>query len=289
MKLFLLTFFSLFLIITTIFSQQKFIEGEIQNSKSLEPLAYVNIGIANKNVGTVSNINGKFRLKLNENIIDSDTVILSHIGFASKKVIVSMLMNKENLLLIEPKNNKLNEVILKFKTPKSKKIGRHSKGLGLMHANFYSYYDEDVDDNLSKEKGMKLKIKKNCSIKDLNFNITSNDFSSLKFRVNFYKIESDLPTELIIDKNIIFEIKDGFLGWFTVDLKPYNIYFEKETGDIAVAIQWVESVKKDKKSKYFSISTAASPLDTAYFRDKAMGTWVKSNQSFSFYLNTMCN
>ncbi len=193
------------------------------------------------------------------------------------------------MIFLKPQVNNLNEVIVKVKTPKAKKIGRHSTGLGLMHVNFYSYYDEDVDDNLSREKGMKLKIKKNCSIKNLNFNITSNDFSSLKFKVNFYKIENDLPTELIIDKNIIFEIKDSFLGWFTVDLKPYDIYFEKETSNIAVSIQWVESVKKDKKSKYFSISTAASPLDTAYFRDKAMDSWVKSNQSFSFYLNAMCN
>lgn len=289
MKLFLLTFFSLFLIITSIFSQQKFIEGEIQNSKSLESLAYVNIGIVNKNVGTVSNVKGKFILKLNEKISENDTITFSHIGFLSKQIPVSVLLNNKNKIILKPRVNDLNEVIVKFKTPKSKKIGRHSKGLGLIHTNFYSYYDEDVDDNLSREKGMKLKIKKNCSIKDLNFNITSNNFSSLKFRVNFYKIENDLPTELIIDKNIIFEIKDGFLGWFKVDLKPYDIYFEEETGNIAVTIQWVESVKKDEKSKYFSISTAASPLDTAYFRDKAMGSWAKSDQSFSFYLNAMCN
>ncbi len=289
MKLFLLTFFSLFLIITSIFSQQKFIEGEIQNSKSLDPLAYVNIGIVNKNVGTVSNVKGKFILKLNEEISENDTITFSHIGFLSKHIPVSVLLNNKNKIFLKPRVNGLNEVIVKVKTPRSKKIGRHSKGLGLMHTDFYSYYDEDVDDNLSREKGMKLKIKKNCSIKDLNFNITSNDFSSLKFRVNFYKIENDLPTELIIDKNIIFEIKDGFLGWFRVDLKPYDIYFEEETGNIAVTIQWVESIKKDKKSKYFSISTAASPLDTAYFRDKAMDSWTKSDQSFSFYLNAMCN
>ena len=288
MKLFLLTFFNLFIVITSIYSQQKFIEGEIQNSKNFESLAYVNIGIVNKNIGTVSNIKGKFRLKLNQEISKNDTITFSHVGFLSKHILVSALSNN-NTILLKPKVNDLNEVIVKAKTPKPKKIGRHSKGLGLMHANFYSYYDEDVDDNLSRERGMKLNIKKNCSIKDLNFNITSNDFSSLKFRVNFYKIENDLPTKLIIDKNIIFEIKDSFLGWFTVDLEPYDVYFNEETGNIAVSIQWVESIKSNEKSKYFSISTAASPIDTACFRDKAMSKWTKNDQSFSFYLNAMCN
>jgi len=45
MKLSLLTFFSLFFIVTSIFSQQKIIEGKVQNSTNLESLAYVNIRV----------------------------------------------------------------------------------------------------------------------------------------------------------------------------------------------------------------------------------------------------
>src|SRR5690606_37772729 len=156
------------------------------------------------------------------------------------------------------------------------------------HMNFYSYYEKDVDDRLSKERGMKLKIKRNCHIEDLNFNITSNDFTSLKFRVNLYKIEDGLPTDLLIEKNIVFEVKDNYLGWFKVDLQPYEIYLDEDVEEDAVTIQWLESVKRDENSKYFSISTAASPLNTAYFREKAMDTWTTGGQSLSFYLNAMC-
>ena len=289
MKPFLLSMIAFLCSGYSIYSQDKIIEGEVLNTELNTPLAYVNIGIAKKNVGTVSNVKGKFRLKLNDQISDQDTIIFSHIGFTSKEVIVSNLISKSKIVLLDPKTSDLNEVIVEAKMPKPKKIGRHTKGLGLTHANFYSYYDEDVDDKLSREKGMKLKINKNCRIKDLNFNITGNDFRSLKFRVNFYKIENDLPTKIIVNKNIIFEIKDGFLGWFTVDLEPYDIYFEKEIEEIAVTIQWVESVKTGEKSKYFSISTAASPINIAFSRDKAMDVWMKSGQYLSFYLNAMCN
>lgn len=93
---------------------------------------------------------------------------------------------------------------------------------------------------------------------------------------------------MLIEKNIVFEVKDNFLGWFKVDLELYEIYLKEDIEDVAVTIQWLESVKKNEKSKYFSISTAASPLNTAYFREKAMDTWTTGGQSLSFYLNAMC-
>lgn len=272
------------------YSQNKEIKGEVRHFEDNEPLTYVNIGIANKTVGTVSNKNGLFYLSLNEKVKQNDTVVFSYIGFRTERYLISELNDKNNIILLQPENTELDEVVVSSKKIKlkSKKIGRTSKGLGLTHMNFYSYYEEDVDDRLSKERGMKLKIRRNCHIKDLNFKITSNDFTSLKFRVNFYKIKDGLPTELLIEKNIVFEVNDNFLGWFKVDLEPYEIYLEEDIEEVAVTIQWLESVKKDEKSKYFSISTAASPLNTAYFREKAMDTWTTGGQSLSFYLNAMC-
>lgn len=278
------------LISAIVHSQEKTISGKVLNFENSEPLAYVNIGIKNKTVGTVSNNNGLFNLLLNEKVTSKDTIIFSYIGFKTEKYLVSELNKIKDPILLQPKNMELDEVVVSSKKIrlKPKKIGRTSKGLGLTHMNFYSYYEKDVDDRLSKERGMKFKIRRNCHIEDLNFNITSNDFSSLKFRVNFYKIEDGLPTELLINENIVFEIKDNFLGWFKVDLEPYKIYLKEDVEEVAVTIQWLESVKKNEKSKYFSISTAASPIETAYFREKAMDTWTKGGQSLSFYLNTMC-
>lgn len=272
------------------YCQSKQITGEVRNFENNEPLPYVNIGIANKTVGTVSKENGIFKLELNEKTTSKDTVIFSFIGFKTEKYLVSELSNQKRTVLLQPQNTELKEVVVSSKKIKlkSKKIGRASKGLGLMHSNFYSYYEKDVDDRLSKERGMKFKIRKNCNIQDLNFNISSNDFKSLKFRVNFYKIENGLPTDLIVQKNIVFEIKDNFLGWFKVDLRPYEIYLKEDVEEIAVTIQWLESVKADDKSKYFAISTASSPLHTAYFREKTMDNWNKGEQNLSFYLDAMC-
>jgi hypothetical protein len=266
------------------------ISGEVLSFENNEPLAYVNIGIKNKTVGTVANNNGQFKLILNDRVAENDTVIFSYVGYKTKTFLISELKSTKKPILLRLQNMELEEVIVSSKKIKlkSKKIGRSSKGLGLMHSNFYTYYEKNVDDRLSKEKGMKFKIRRNCHIKDLNFNISSNDFTYLKFRVNFYEIKDGLPSELIVQKNILFEIKENYLGWFKVDLESYDIYFNEAIEEVAVTIQWLESVKTNDKSKYFALSTAGSALHTAYFREKAMDSWNKAGHNLSFYLNAMC-
>ncbi len=288
MKSLLSIFMLLALCNSNCYSQEKVINGKVKDIENKTLLQYVNIGIANKGVGTVSNSNGIFSLSLNEKIKENDTITFSYIGFKTKKIVLTELNKSNNIVELEPEINKLNEIVVKFVKPKAKKFGRSSKGFGLMHTNFYSYYEKNVDDRLSKEIGMKFKLKKDCQLNDLNFNISSNEFKSLKFRLNFHKIENGLPSKIIVEKDIIFEIKDGFIGWYNLDLKPFEIYLDKEMEDIAVTIQWVESVKRNEKSKYFSISTAMSTTETSFFREKAMDNWKKSGQSLSFYLNAMC-
>jgi hypothetical protein len=278
----------LFFIAFNTFAQEQIISGKIKDSKDNSFVEYVNIGIANKNTGTVSNSKGIFSLRLNDKVSPNDTIVFSHVGYTTKSIVVNQLKSEDNSILLEPSSNTLKEVVVKFKQPKPKQFGRSSKGLSLMHSNFYYAFDKDVDDRLSRERGMKFKIKKDCKVNDFNFNITSNQFKSVKFRLNFYKIENDLPTQIAVDKDIIFEVKDKYLGLYTLDLKPYDIYLDKEMGNIAVTIQWVESVKENEKSKFFAISTAASATETSFYREKNMSNWHASGQNLTFYLNTMC-
>ncbi|MBB4801219.1 hypothetical protein HNP37_001258 [Flavobacterium nitrogenifigens] len=271
-----------------IYAQENIISGEIKDSQNNSILEYVNIGIPSKSTGTVSDKNGNFILKLNEKVTENDTIFFSHLGFETKKIVVGQLKSNSNLIVMTPSENTLKEVVVKFKQPKPKQFGRSSKGLGLMHSNFFTSLDKTVDDYLSREKGMEFRIKKDCKVDDFNFNITSNEFKSVKFRLNFYKVENGLPSKILIEKDIIFEVKDNKLGLFTVDLRPYDIYLDKEMGDIAVTIQWIESDKTDEKSKFFAISTAASATETSFYREKNRSTWYKSGQSLTFYLNAMC-
>lgn len=278
------------LFISHIISAQKNSAGKVIDSKTKEILSFVNIGIPNESIGTVSDQNGRFNLKLEHSAGTDKEVYFSFIGYKTKSVsIASLLKSDEAVIELEKDINQLDEVVVKLKMPKEKKLGRTSKGLGMMHANFYSSYEKDVEDRLSKEMGMKMKIKKDCRIEGLNFNVTSNEFKSLKFRLNIYSIKNNLPHNLLLKNDIIFEIKDGFIGWYKLDLKNEDIFIGKENEDIAVTIQWIASEKMNEKSKFFSISTAVFPGSTSYYREKGFDSWKKGGSNLSFYLNAICN
>ena len=267
--------------------QQIYINGTIREKGKDTNLPYANIGIYNTNIGTVSDKNGIFKLKVDSGIDKHTKINFSYIGFRTLEIPISALQKQNNFIELESLENTLPQAIVGLKKPKIKKIGRSSKGLGMMHANFYSYHDKEADDKLSREMGMKFKIGSDCRIEDLNFNITSNEYKLLKFRLNFYSIKNNLPSELLFNKDIIFSITDGFLGWYKLDLRSYDLNLSKENESIAVSIQWLESVKKNNESKYFSISAAISPTDKFYFREKGFDKWTTSNSSLSFYINTL--
>ena len=277
------------ILFSTGFLQGLEILGNISDEKNNEPLPYVNIGIPNKNFGTVSDENGNFKLKLNSEIEENDTIVFSYIGYNSIKKLVSELKIQTNTLMMIPDDNNLGEVVFKTKKLKEKRLGRTNKGLGLMHWNFYSSKEKDVDDRLSKEVGMNFKLRRNCRLEKFNFAITSNEFKSLKFRINIYDIKNDKPDSLIITENIIFELKDQILGWNSIDLNPYNIYLKQDLEEFVVTIQWVESKKENKKSKFFGIPASTSPFHKIYYREKAMDDFESQTGSLSMYLDAKCS
>ncbi|PCE66142.1 carboxypeptidase-like regulatory domain-containing protein [Sediminicola luteus] len=279
-------FFFLFILVIPMFSQET-ISGKVLNDQSKAPLAFVNLGVAGKGVGTVSSEKGVFKLRLNENIVPTDTVVFSHIGYATKKIPLSVLIQGTAVIVLEPLPTQLKGVVVKYKKPIAKKLGRKGKGLGLMHQNFYSYYEKDIDDRLSKEMGVRIPVKRDCHVEALNFNITSNQFKSVTFRMNVYAIEGKRPGKLLNTRDIVFQIKDGFLGWYKVDLSPFDIFLEKEQKEVAVTIQWLKSEKQDENSKYFAISTKLATAKHFFYREKTMDEWVSRKSKPSFYIDVV--
>lgn len=64
----------------TLFSQN--ITGFVIDAESKQPIEYTNIGIISKNVGTVSDLNGRFKF-LVDSKYDNDTILFSIIGYKS--------------------------------------------------------------------------------------------------------------------------------------------------------------------------------------------------------------
>ena len=266
---------------------QVHLKGIVRNDSTKEPMAYVNIGIRDKGIGTISDKNGNFVLTINQESSENELVVFSHIGFESFEISLKKLSEQNEIWLV-PSVNELNEVVLIPPKTWTKKIGRISKGAGLMHAYFYTSYEKEINVELGREKGMLFDIKNDCRLDNLNFCISGNEFKSIKFRMNIYNLKEGLPNENILNKNIIIEVKDGQKDWFQFDLKPYEIYLEKELNQVAITLTWLESEKKTEKNWEFAFYAAMLPYFTMYNRDKSMATWSKTDAAISMYANTTC-
>ncbi len=244
---------------------QNMVEGTVIDSETKNPIPYVNIGIVKKNIGTVSDLEGKFDFKF-PSTLENDTIKLSSIGYKSKSMLAKdFLSNLKTNSIIEllPDITKLNEVVVISKKLKEKNLGTRTKS--RMFGNGFS------NAPLGCEFGSKIKIKDSPTyIKKFHVNINSNTSEKMKFRLNFYNIKNGLPNEKIVAENIIFSIGVK-QGKFTLNLEQYNIIVEE---DFYCTIELVENQKPDEEI-FFSAKFLGK---TTAYRRTSQAEWQKNGK-----------
>ncbi|MGB5461223.1 MAG: alpha/beta fold hydrolase [Eudoraea sp.] len=223
------------------------LKGSVVDSKTYDGLSYVNIGVLNKNQGTVSNKNGSFELQLLEEHLD-DTLRISMIGYQPKMFPVNRFLTGKGELRInlEEEISELKEVVVTAKKWKYKKLGNTTKSKFIGTGFFYN--------QLGTELGIKINLpKKPTFVNYFNFTISHNRLSAkILFRLNMYKINRGRPAENILTENIFIPIEAGQTGTITVDLKKYDIVL---TDDIVVTLEWIanEGEVKTGEAIYFPL------------------------------------
>lgn len=89
------------------------INGVVKDKNSNKKLEYVSISVPGTNIGTITNTDGVFSIKLN-NAIDAKTLEISHIGYRNLKYVINQedLGNEITIYLI-PNVNLLKDVIVR--------------------------------------------------------------------------------------------------------------------------------------------------------------------------------
>lgn len=85
------------LFLSQIFPQDITLKGIVSDSESDHPLVNANIFISEKKLGTISDINGHFRLSGEIKI--TDTLVISYIGYANKIILLSDQENLEEIIV----------------------------------------------------------------------------------------------------------------------------------------------------------------------------------------------
>lgn len=261
MKKLLLIVFLLFLNFS--FSQIT-INGIVQTeSKTL--LQYVNIGIKNKNFGTISDEKGHFSITVDHSKT-KELLTFSATGFEEKSVkIEELIQSKFQEITLKEKITELEEVVVVSKKAVEIKLG--TKSYSSMVAG-YVRANNDANNDIQ-ELAKKIKIKKPSHILDVNLNLFNVRVDTASFRINIYDIKNDLPNEKINLENIIV-VKKVENGWNKFDLQDYDLKFNEP---LFISIEYLPKKKDEVEPFRYSGQLFGESIT----RSSSLGNWNSKN------------
>lgn len=92
-----------------------FLSGRIVDEKKEDPVAYASVSLLNKPVGTISNIDGDYLLKLHPDQL-TDTVVVSCMGYSRYKIPGYRLLDEE-IIYLAPASIRIKEIKVTSTTP----------------------------------------------------------------------------------------------------------------------------------------------------------------------------
>jgi hypothetical protein len=205
------------------------IKGKIIDEKTRESLAFVNVGIRNKNTGTVSAKDGNFQLLINPDL-RADSLTVSMAGYQTRVIRLSGLLSgsKPVTILLKERSVELKEVVITSKAIKTVTKGNTTTtnfvnvGLPLKF--------------LGSETGIRVHLgRKPVLLKSFSFNISENRLDTADFRLNIYSMRNGAPFENILHQNILIPVGKQ-TGKYTLNLNAYKLVLD---GDVLISLEWI--------------------------------------------------
>lgn len=271
------------LVSATMFAQKDY-KGKIVDAQTGETIPYVNIGIVEQGIGTVSDEEGLFHLYFEEGEVASTAVILfSALGYAPINIPVAempLIYNEYPVFKMEPTRVALNEVVV------SNKDGRFIPD-PIGYKNFgertFGYWKDQIA--LGGELATRVIAKSGIrKLERFQFEVFYNPSDSLLLRVNVYEDDGTMgrpKTNLNKSgKNVLVTVKKADkMVW--VDLKPFDIYVEN---DFMVSL---ELLKVYGEEELGLILAAAFNKYGSYRKYASQDKWERiADQNMAYYLET---
>ena len=248
-------FFFFFYLIS--FSQE--ISGTIIDFDSSEKLPYANITFLKVNKGNYSKEDGSFKLTLPNKDLITDSLLISFVGYPSKKISVKSLLNNHRTIKLKKDNQVLDEVILNVKKAKYSS----TKSLSVKHKGLYASSEPFGNETITfieNEKNKKGKIT------NVELNFKANKRENIKtykayFRVKFYELDSitKAPGKLLSYDDIIIK-PENKTQKVKVDLEDNFILFPKN--GVFVGLEVIKPSSVTVNSSMYVVAPAITKSHT---------------------------
>lgn len=265
------------LLFLTSFSITAQIKGFIVDDKN-QPIPYVNIWVENENIGTTSEKNGSFSIRVED---QNKILVLSALGFETKKVNVS----KAEKIVLKRIIFQLDEVVIsKSRSPVEVEIGS-SKNMNLSHlsgakplifAKRFNY-----NDNFSKTPYIKNTII-----------FTKNEIKNATFKLRIYGVDKEGGPGLdLLNEDIIVKVKKGKRE-NKIDLTNYKLLIPQNGIFIAFESMILESnkfefkykennSKKTKEQLAYAPNIVCNAVELENTFEYSGGKWIQRKKSIS--------
>jgi hypothetical protein len=92
------------------------IKNRVLDEEDKKPLPYTNVGIDNHSIGTITNEDGEFVLKIDSSHLD-DTLVVTYLGYKNEIYPIKDFINEKTPVFLEKKSFSLQEVIVRWTDP----------------------------------------------------------------------------------------------------------------------------------------------------------------------------
>lgn len=239
------------ILFVTVSGNSQVLRGTVRDSKTGEMLPYANIGIKGKQIGGISDREGRFLLDL-ANAMPADVLVVSYVGYSSEVIQVSKLdFTKEVEIRLVPSTMQLNEVVIH---DKKEMIVLGNKSKSSRHTGWGDFTS-------SRGRAIGLLIPANdlpVRVNSVFFHLDACEFDSALVRINFFYANNEQLTPLASQQKNIFHTINQKKGWVEVRIWE-DIILRNEK--IIVAIEWLDAWAKPRSleeggSYQFTISLA---------------------------------
>lgn len=217
---------------------QIILTGKVLDYKSKRPLPYVNIGIMDQPVGTLSNTDGTFTLRIPADY-QSDSLLFTSLGYSPRKFSIRFLADNP-LVLLQQRVIQLQEVSVSGnKKAKVYDLGNKlsdnyftcsdsanaGAAMALLIENKFPHFHRTLTQPFSPQKAAIL--------------IGTNTLTEFKLRLRLlaYDTLTGLPGQDLLNKDVIITSRLQREGWLAVDLSELGIRIEQPR--FFLAFEWL--------------------------------------------------
>lgn len=245
--------------------------GTIYSRETNTEIAYVNIGIIGRNIGTVSDVSGKFKIEL-DSLYYKDSIRFSYVGYKPLTLLVKdFVENDYSEIYLNLNHYNIEEAIV-VGHRKSKPIvlgivsSPKKNGVGFAYS------------SLGSEMGINVYLRNNVLIQDINFKILKCPFDTVEYRLNIYKVNKGFITHNILKESIYLKFtKDEISEILSFDLRKYNIILK---GNILITLELFKDLGEGK-----IIFESNFDISNTWCRKTSEGRWYPLPGVPVLYLN----